>query len=434
MEENRSKRRAERKYQLQVKRNLNRNFAAHLAHGLLGQTGFRLLNAPTFLPAYVLLLSNGSNIAVGIALAMQSLGMATTPLVGANLIEHKTRVLPTGFLIGGGMRAMVLCIALAGLFLPPSYALYAIIVFLALLGLFQGMQGVIFNVLMSKVIPVNKRGRLTGLRNFLAGMTSAFVAYLGGHYLIGDHPDAFGYSMTFLLAFLLTSIGLAMLLLVREPQPPTVAPNVSLRQRLSQIPALLRDDPAFTRYFLARALATLGRMAMPFYILYAGQSLGLTGATLGTLTVAFTLSATVSNLLWGAIADRRGFRLAFLASIALWVASTLLLILGEGLWLSIIVFVGIGASVQGFQSSAMNLTLEFGHRDDVPLRIAIANSSSEIAGTLGPLLGGLLAALWGYEAVFVCSVTFLIVGGAVVNAYVPEPRWAAKTQPTNPSQ
>ena len=417
--------RAERYYQLQVRRNLKRNFAAHLAHGLLGQTGFRLLTAPTFLPAYILLLSNGSTIAVGIALAMQSLGMAITPLLGANLIEHRTRVLPMGFLIGGGMRAMVLCIALAGLLLSPSSALLAIYLFLALLGLFQGMQGVIFNVLMSKVIPVDQRGRLTGLRYFLAGITTAGVAYIGGHYLIGDNPGAFGYSMTFLLAFILTSIGLGMLLFVREPEPPTVAANVSLKQRLSHIPALLRDDPAFTHYFLARSLATMGRMAMPFYILYAGQTLGLTGAVLGTLTVAFTLSGTLSNLVWGFIADHRGFRLAFLISIGLWIASTLLLLFSEGLLFNILVFIGIGAATQGFQSTAINLTLEFGHRDDVPLRIAIANSSSEVAGTLGPLLGGVLAAWLGYEAVFICSVAFLILGGAMVNTYVPEPRWAA---------
>jgi len=418
-----TKHRAERNYQLQIRRNLKRNFAAHLAHGLLGQTGFRLLTAPTFLPAYVMLLSMGSNVAVGIALAMQSLGMAITPLLGANLIEHRVRVLPMGFLIGAGMRAMVLCIALAGLLLSPASALLAIYVFLALLGLFQGMQGVIFNVLMSKVIPIDQRGWLTGLRNFLAGITAASVAYLGGHYLIGNNPDAFGYSMTFLLAFALTSIGLVMLLFVREPQPPSVAANVSLRERLSHIPELLRDDPAFTHYFLARSLATMGRMAMPFYILYAGQTLGLSGTVLGTLTVAFTLSGTISNLVWGFIADRRGFRLAFLSSIGLWIASTLLLLFSQGLLVNILVFIGIGAATQGFQSTAINLTLEFGHRDDVPLRIAIANSSSEVAGFIGPLLGGILAAWLGYEAVFICSVAFLILGGAMVNIYVPEPRW-----------
>jgi predicted MFS family arabinose efflux permease len=306
--------------------------------------------------------------------------------------------------------------------LAGQSTLIALLVCLTLLGLFQGMQGVIFNFLMSKVIPVSKRGRLTGLRNFLAGITSAVVAWLGGTYLIGDDPTAAGYSWTFLLAFVLTTMGLLSLLAMREPEPPTVKQKQSLKQRFGDIPQLLRDDPAFTRYFLARSLATMGRMSMPFYILYAGQSIGLTGATLGIITFAFTISGTFSNLIWGALSDRRGFRDTFLFSIALWVASTLLLMSADGYLITVLVFVGVGAAVQGFQNASMNLTLEFGDREDLPVRIALANMASEVAGTIGPLLGGLLAALWNYEAVFVTSVVFLTIGGIVVRIYVPEPR------------
>jgi MFS family permease len=417
-----AQRHAERRYDLQVQRDLPRNFYAHLGHGMLGQTGFRLINAPTFLPAYIMLLSGGSEMMVGLALSVQALGMMLTPLLGANLIEHRKRVLPVGFLIGAMMRLSVLFIALSGLLLGGTSVLVAILVSLTLLGLFQGMQGVVFNFLMSKVIPVKKRGRLTGLRNFLAGITSAAVAWLGGHYLLGEVPTAAGYSYTFLLAFVLTSIGLLLLLFVREPEPPTVKVKLGLVQRLGEVPQLLREDPAFSRYFLARSLATMGRMAMPFYILFAGQSIGLSGQNLGIITFAFTIAGTVSNLAWGSMADRHGFRGTFLLSIALWVVSTLVLLVASSQWLIILVFIGIGAAVQGFQNSSINLTLEFGDRDNLPMRIAIANTASELAGTIGPLLGGVLAALLGYEAVFMASIVFLIIGGAVVRIYVPEPR------------
>jgi hypothetical protein len=36
-----------------VHRDLRRNYLAHLGHGIFGQTGFRLLQAPTFIPAYI---------------------------------------------------------------------------------------------------------------------------------------------------------------------------------------------------------------------------------------------------------------------------------------------------------------------------------------------------------------------------------------------
>jgi MFS family permease len=390
---------------------------------MLGQTGFRLLSAPTFLPAYIMLLSGGSNLAVGLALSLQSVGMMLTPLLGANLIAHRKRVLPIGFVTGGGMRAMILCIAASGLLLSADYALLAIMTFLLGLGLFQGMQGVIFNVLMAKVIPVNLRGRLTGMRNFLAGIISAALAWLAAEFFLGEDPTAVGYSYTFIAAFVLTTAGLLCLILVREPQPPTVKPRLPLFRRMEELPALLRSDPAFTKYFLARALATMGRMAVPFYILYAGQTIGLTGQTIGTVSFAFLAASTASNLIWGMLADRFGFRAIFLWSIVLWLTSTIVLMASDGLLMTGLVFAGIGAAVQGFQNASANLTLEFGHRDDLPVRIAIANTTSEIAGAIGPLLGGLLATALGYAAVFWGSMLFLGVGAGLVIVYVPEPRF-----------
>jgi MFS family permease len=168
-------------------------------------------------------------------------------------------------------------------------------------------------------------------------------------------------------------------------------------------------------------------MAVPFYILHAGASLALSGTNLAILTVAFTLAGTVSNLIWGAIADRSGFRLVFLLAIALWITATLILLATSGILLTSFVFVGMGAAIQGFQHAAMNLTLEFGHRDDLPVRIAIANSTSEMAGALGPLLGGAIAAAHGYVALFSTSVAFLLAGGVMVAFYVPEPRHAAQS-------
>lgn len=418
-------RHAERRYEIFVQRNLTRNFTAHLLHGMLGQTGFRFINAPTFIPAYLLMLSGGSDLVVGAALALQGLGQMLTPLIGANLISHRSRVLPIGFVTGTLMRSCVLLMGLAGFFLGNDALLITMMVLLMLFGLLEGMQGVIFNYLMSKVIPVKKRGRLTGFRNFLAGTTAAAVAYIGGAYLIGAEASITGYSWTFLLAFVLTAIGLLMLLGVREPEPPEVKVQLSLFEQLREVPLLLSAEKTFRRFIVARTIATTGRMAMPFYILYAGQTIGLSGTTLGMVTFAFTMSGTVSNLLWGFIADRRGFRLVLLITGFLWIVATMLLLSSNSLMVTMIVFVGIGAAVQGFENAARNIVLEFGDRQNLPVRIALANSVSQVAGSLGPLAGGVMASLLGYEWVFVTSILFLATGASLVLFRIPEPRHSA---------
>ncbi len=422
MSESRAARHAEQRYEIFVQRNLTRNFFTLLLHGMLGQTGFRFINAPTFIPAYILMLSGGSNFMVGLALALEGLGMMLTPMISANLISHRRRVLPLGFLVGASMRGCVLLMGLAGLFFSEHTTLIIIVCLMGLFGIFEGMQGVIFNYLMSKTIPVSKRGRLTGMRNFLAGIISASVAYVGGTYLIGEESTMAGYSWTFILAFVLTATGLTTLLALKEPQPPTVRPPTSLWQQLREIPDLLRSDRAFTRYFIARAIATMGRMAMPFYILYAGASIGLSGVTLGIVTFAFTMSGTVSNLVWGLIADARGFRLVFLLSCLLWIVSSALLMVAPTFILTVIVFAGIGAAHQGFENSSRNIVLEFGDRENRPTRIAIANTVSQIAGAIGPLLGGVMATWLGYESVFITAIVFLFIGAMMVQISVPEPR------------
>ena len=73
---------AEAEYQAFIEKNLPRNFAGHFMHGMLGMTGFRIFNSPTFLPAYIHLITAHmpfSDAWVGVGQALQSAG-ALSPL------------------------------------------------------------------------------------------------------------------------------------------------------------------------------------------------------------------------------------------------------------------------------------------------------------------------------------------------------------------
>jgi MFS family permease len=417
---------AEAEYEAEIERNLPRNYVANMAHGLLGQTGFRLINAPTFVPAYIFQLS-GSEVAVGLALGGQALGAALSSILGATLIEHRKRVLPMGMLVGWGMRGGVLGLALSGFFLPDRWALICACFFLTVFGLFNGVQNVIFNYLMAKVIPLRLRGRLSGLRNFVAGVTASIVAYLGGQYFVGRNVLGNGYAATFLLAFILTSIGLTMLMLVREPEPPEVRRRSSFLSRIGEIPALLGADRALSAFYAAASLASLGALAVPFYVLYAGHSIRLSGATLAVLSTAMLVSQTVTNLFWGALADRAGSRIVFLLGEALWAVSTLLLMGVHDIVGLAIVFAGLGAGQGGFQNASQILVLEFGSRTDLPMRIAVLNALVSLMAAIGPLAGGIMAEQFSYEAVFCFSMIVQALSVAIVVLAVDEPRRRKRT-------
>ena len=403
-------------------RNLNVNFLSYLAHGVLSQIGFRLVNVPTFIPAYLLILSGGSNFVVGLALFFQGLGQAVTPIWGANVISYRKRVVPIAIAIGFIMRTNILFIGLAGLYFSNQLTLVLVILFLGLFGLAEGMQGVVFNYLTSKILPLRLRGRLMGLRNFFGGLSASIFALFVGDYLVGNQDKLEGYSYSFIIAFFISIFGLISLILIREPAPPEIGKKQSFPEQLKAISVFLRKDPNFRFFFWARTVATMGKMTLPFYVLYAGQEVGFSGYFLGVLTSVFTLSHTFSNLLWGPMADLRGFRLVFLSSIIFWILSTSVYFFSVSFAASIVVFSVVGASISGFENSSRAIVLEFGTLKERPNLIATTNTAAQLAGALGPLLGGLIASWLGYKAVFFLGICFLFAAALMVVIFVPEPR------------
>lgn len=411
---------AEQRFRDEVDQHLPRNFAAHLAHGMLGQTGFRIVLAPTFIPAYIFGLT-GSELTVGIARACLSLGMFASPLIGANLIEHRRKVLPTALNIGALMRVQILGIALAGFFLPTTANVISLCVFLALLGFFNGMQVVLWNVLVAKVIPLSRRGALVGMRSFLGGVTASGVGLAGGffveHQVFGN-----GYASLFLVSFLLTAAGLTTLLFMREPDAPIVRTQASLFDRLRDIPTLFRTDPDYVRYFATRAVGVFGQMAAPYYVIYASRRLGLSGTDIGALTMAFLISQSVMDLAWGRIGDRRGFRVVLLCALSLSICATFLLMSSANFAVVMCAFGALGAGAGGFIMSTQTLVLELGSREELPMRIAVAQTGEQSVGVIAPLLGGLVAATLSYEHVFWISIGITFIALLIALFALPEPR------------
>jgi MFS family permease len=195
--------------------------------------------------------------------------------------------------------------------------------------------------------------------------------------------------------------------------------------RLADLPRLMRGDANFSVFLCACVLGAFGRGAMPYYVLYARQSLSIGGRELGALTAAFLLAATTLNVFWGSLADRAGFRIVFLSSLAVWIGGTFALFNATSFATLMGVFIAVGAGSGGFMMGQQNLVLEFGSRQDLPLRIGVTNSATEATGVLAPLAGGVLATAFGYPTVFMVAVAFKLAAALLVFAKLREPRGLA---------
>lgn len=388
---------------LEVERNLPRNFSALLLHGLLGQTGFRLINAPTFLPHFAAELAGGP-LGATVMRALQSLGQFTSPLLAVSIVEHRPYAKPLGVVYGSALRMQLLFLGLIALFVPdPAVALWLVWLAIALFGLAQGMQGVAFQVVMAKVIPIDRRGRLLGLRDLASGVVLIGVASTGG-LLLERYGFAQGNGYTFLLAFALTSLGLGAFAAVREPAGLDLREPTPFLRRVSQLPALLRAEPDFGRFLSARLLASAARGVLPLYVVFIAREFGITGTRLGLFTIVFSLAQSSSTLGWGYLGDRLGYKRVFQASSACWLAGTSLLLVATSLWTATATYALVGAGLGGFMLAGSNLVLEFGSERERAMRIATHNSSTELVGMAGFLGAGLLAELVSFQAAFTASI------------------------------
>ena len=404
-----------------VRRHLKRNIAAQLLNGMLGQTGFRLLAAPTFLPAFLFSIS-GSNVVVGAARSLQGLGTVVSPFLGASLIGHRSRILKTTLTTNGLMRLQILGMSLAAFFLGAEATVHAFMVFMMLMGFFQGISQVATHALRAKVIPVNRRGIVSGARHFFAGLIAAAVAYVCGSYFIEQNVLGNGYGTVFLLAFIISSMGVAAMLITREPVARYVRPRESPRRVLVRIARVMRADPAFARFFSVRALGSFGNMAQPFYILFAGSRMEVSGGELGLVTMVWMLASNTTSLAWGLLADRMGNRVVLIATLCVWIAAHVYLLFLQSLFDLIVFFAVVGIASGGFQQSGQNMVLEFGRSRDVALRLATSGTAVNFVSAVGPILGGLIVSAMSYVALFVVAIAVQIAALVTMIGWVPEPR------------
>lgn len=410
-----------------VEHHLRRNYSTNLLYGLFSNTGFRLINAPTVLPVYIMTLS-GSNMIVGMLRFFGSL-VGFISLFTAVPFAEKPLLRNRVVAIGLSVRAQYLFMALSAFFLPRNYLLPTFFLYYGLYRFFMGYQGIIYRTIMSKVIPVRIRGSFTSYRTFLGGIATAFMFAEMGRLLDGMvFPNEFAW--TYLSGFILTTIGLGCFALVKEPASPVAfQPRQSFFKLWRQIWDMTHADRSFRNYVIVLILHGAGLMGGPFYILYIRDVLNISFAEVAFITTYLTAASTISTLLWGQVADRLGFRSIFIIGLLIYISSIALLILAPlTLTMAKIVYILKGIGTSAFGLGMGNIVLEFGTIEDRARRIAATNLTNNIINGLAPLIGGILSDVYGYVPVFLASLACLASAVLLLYLKVEEPRFAVNNQ------
>lgn len=402
------------------------NFAACVVDSVGWPLGMAFFSTATLLPILMRHLGAG-NLEVGALPALYNLLVFLPGFLVAGYVGRLPRA--RGFLLWIALGERLALLPLVWL-VPvwgvghPGWLLGALFVCLALHALAMGLNQPAYYLVIGKCIPAQWRGRLFGYAGGVAGLLGVGVDHVLRRLLSGPHagfPE--GYSRGFALGIGILVVSVLPLGLVREPRglPPPVGTHSGHWGR--DCLRVWRGQPGFRRFLRAQVALQLASVALPFFVLYASQSLHARAESVAGYTATLILAGSFGSLGWGAWADRRGNKGVLLASAACVAGAAILALLAH----TALVFYGVFAlsalGAAGLGMCGINMVMEYAQTPDaIPLYTAFYNAVTALPRGIAPLLGGLLAdCVHGYRPVFALSLA-LSLAGLLLMGRADEPR------------
>ena len=398
-------------------RHLRRNFILGLLNGAFFQFSNALVSPSLVLPLFVSYLTD-SDLLVGLIPSIWQAGWFLPQLVVSRYIQHRPqkKVYYSAMAI---IRAGSWGLLTIALFTLGGSRLLLLAIFFSLLVVYSfsgGVAGISFMDIVGKAIPVTRRGAFFGSRNFFGGI----LAFMGGFILKyaldqSGYPFPTNFGLLFALSFLALSVSLFLFTQVVEPVGPVHEGEVALLQQFRRALEIVEDDARYRRFLLLRLCLMATQMAIPFYILYARDRLGIRGGMVGLYLSAMTLVSVGSNLVWSRISDRRSNKLLIqIASIvgltiplsALLIPHLSGLLSQEKLgYLFGIVFLLLGSYTAGAQIGNTSFLLEISPTAERPIYLGFTNTLLGMA-LLASAVGGVIVEMVGFGVLFSLTLAF----------------------------
>ena len=390
------------------------NFAMGLVHGILFQTGMAFSGPMTVLPVFLNHFTV-SQMVIGVFSALMNAGSVLPQLFVAHRLESKPRKKPVLVVMIWVRAGIWLVLGLLAYLCPPGKPIIVLVALLVLLFGFSfagGVATIPFTDIWGKALPPTLRGRFFGYRQLWGGVMAVGAGY--GVKLILANPNLSfpkNYAFLFLVSFVFIAMSYIALSCVREPKGQAIGAPRRIGVFLRQSVRLLWEDRNFGVLVLTRVAVGSAAFALPFYVLYGKNELGMAAEEVGILVGAQMGGAILSNLLWGHLSDRVGNRIVIILTAATATGVPLLsLLCGAVGWRLLIgVFILIGFSTSGAGIGFTNYLLEIAPANLRPTYIALQGTSMGFIVVL-PILGGLLIDVWSYEATFLVTLGALIAG------------------------
>ncbi len=399
-----------------------RNFILNTAEGALFIAGSSFISSQTVLPALIVRLGGG-NIAVASVSVIVWVGLFLPQIFAARHTQAQQWKKPWALKYGLLQRLMVPLIACAILILGPGNPGYGLFAFFLLFSGMQILMGITtpgWYDLFAKVTPLNKRGRLSGVRNSIGG-ASAFLCGILLTWLLGYFDFPVNYVLAFLCCAALQGISLIVQAQIVEQEPSVVVTPPSLSAYVEQLRSVLVNNREFRVFLWASVFLVLATMPIGFFTVYALKHFQATETIVGEFTLTLVSVQIISALVNGIVADRYGNKTALVFAATALLLASLWAMVAPTIAAFAIVFGFVGIFLGTELMARYNIAVEYGPPEQRSVYIGLMNTMLAPAYLCG-LLGGWISDMFGYYAVFGLGAIASAIGIALMVFSVREPR------------
>ena len=409
-----------------VKRNYRWNFLVNALDGATFGLGMSFFSSEIVLPLFVSHFT-GNPLTIGLIAFLGWAGVLLPQLFMANAVERAPRKkffpMTLGFFLE---RLPIFLLAPLIYFLATSQPILTLILFFILYTWHNIGAGVIivgWQDMIAKVIPVEKRGRFFGISNFV-GNGAGILGALAVPFVLGKFTFPLGYVFSFAVTGVLLFLSWVSVSLTREPAVYSSKPPISQLNYLHTLPEILRTDRNFRMYLLSQIAFSLSGMSTGFLVVYTVQNWNVPDAEASRFMIAWQIGLALANLFFGFLSDRKGHKLSLEICWLLSPVALLLAIIAPSPGWFFLIFFLSGSVSAGTFISGISIVYEFTDAENRPTYIGLANTIPGIIVSVAPLIGGWLAGVMNYQAVFIFSTIVGAISWVILHFAVREPRQA----------
>ena len=366
--------------------------------------------AGIYLPVFLVRLG-ATNLEISLLTAIPALaGFLLSIPLGA-YIQQRRNVVPWYSRSRGASQLVYAATAVAVMLVPPAEAVVIVLVLWAFMTIPSTIGMVAFYAVMDGAAGPRGRYDLLSMRWSVMGLTTAITVAIAGQLL-----EWVAFPLNYQIVFVVFSVAGVLAAYyanrIRLPDHPPVVrePGASLGSRARDFVGLLNRHRPFQAFVLRHFVFTLGtRLAVPLIPLWYVREAGASDAWVGIIGMGQSLTLLFGYNFWRRQSRRRSTRSLVIATTLGAVLYPVVLSLSTDL-VAIALITAYGAAVY----SGIDLVLFDLLMRTIPQRYAVTLTSVEtsvqnLAAIIGPLLGGVIADLFGIA-------TGLVIAGVVTLA------------------